>query len=314
MAIGVSFLCSILEAVIISVTPSYLESLKDSNPKAYNQLTPLVENIEKPLASILTINTFAHTIGAAGAGAQAQRLFSNEWITVFSFVLTLGILFFSEIIPKSMGVHYWRSLSLFAAKILPSMIIITYPLVYLSELISKLISGEGHEKITREEVKGIVEIGLRDEVLELSEYQFLTKLLDFKNLTASDVMTRSKDVVGLEYELSSKESSVRVIDISYSRLPVFGMNRDDIRGYVLKNELLKIVAKDEEIRLDHLVKQMLIVPIYEPIKTLFFRLLERKEHICAVVDDYGNFVGIITLENIIEALLGLDIIDEFDRE
>lgn len=314
LAIGFSFICSILEAVIISVTPNYLESLKETNPKLCKSLTPLKENIERSLASILTINTFAHTIGAAGAGAQAQKLFSNHWVTAFSIFLTLAILFLSEIIPKSIGVHYWKFISPFAAKVLPPMIIMTYPLVYISEIISRAISGKGYEKISRAEVQAIVEIGLRDGVLEKSEYKLIKKLMEFKHITAVEIMTEIKDVIGLKYDMPSKESSTKVINIIYSRLPIFGQDQDDIRGYVLKNELLKVVAKDQEIILESHIKRMLIVPKYVRIKTLFFRLLERKEHICAVVDDYGNFVGIVTLEDIIEALLGLEIIDEFDIE
>jgi len=146
LAIGISFLCSILEAIILSVTPNYLVSIKEANPEQFHKLNPLRDSIEKPLASILTINTFAHTIGAAGAGAQAQVAFGNEWFTTFSILLTLGILFFSEIIPKSIGANYWKSLIPFAAKMLPPMIILTYPLVYISEYISRIFSTKGAEK------------------------------------------------------------------------------------------------------------------------------------------------------------------------
>ncbi|OIQ17167.1 MAG: hypothetical protein BM556_13215 [Bacteriovorax sp. MedPE-SWde] len=314
LAIGISFICSILEAVILSVTPNYLESIRSTRPKEFQDLNPLRANIERPLASILTINTFAHTIGAAGAGAQAQEVFGNKWITVFSIILTLGILFFSEIIPKSIGANYWKSLTPFASKILPPMIIITYPLVITSEYLTKFLFPKELEKTSRSEIQAIVELGLRDGALELSEYNLLKQLMEFKHITAVEVMTKSENVIGLEANMTSKEISDKVVKIHNSRLLVFGVHHDDLKGYVLKSELLNEIALKKEVDLHELSKPILIVPTYVRLKTLFFRLLERKEHICAVVDDYGTFVGIVTLENIIEALLGLDIIDEFDKD
>lgn len=314
LAIGVSFLCSILEAVILSISPNYLESLREINPRQFKRLSPLRKNIERPLASILTINTFAHTIGAAGAGGQAQKVFGNEWITIFSIILTVGILLLSEIIPKSIGAMYWKPLSYFAAKILPPMIIITYPLVYISELISRLFTGGSIEKVTQEEIKAIVKTGFRDGVLEESEYKIIKKMMEFKNLKTSDVMTKINDVFSISINLSHEDYSREVINTHFSRLPVFGIDKNDIKGYVLKNELLKVVAKDEKLIINNFLNPMLIVPSYLKTKTLFLRLIERKEHISAIVDDYGRFIGIVTLEDIIEALLGVEIIDEFDIE
>jgi len=314
LAIGISFLCSILEAIILSMTPNYLVSIKNTNPEVFKKLNPLRENVEKPLASILTINTFAHTIGAAGAGAQAQHIFGNEWITLFSILLTLAILFFSEIIPKSIGANYWKNLTPFAAKALPPMIFFTYPLVYVSEIISKFFSSKEFEKVSRDELKAFVEIGLRDGALDLSEYNILKQLMNFKQVTAEEVMTKADQVVSLNISMKPNDISNKLIDINFSRLPIFGVHHNDIKGYILKNELLNELAYHHELSLKELTKPILIVPNYVRLKTLFFRLLERKEHVCAVVDDYGSFVGIVTLENILEALLGLDIIDEFDKE
>jgi CBS domain containing-hemolysin-like protein len=296
------------------MTPNYLESIKDVSPKLFQTLNPLRENIEKPLASILTINTFAHTIGAAGAGAQAQYIFGNEWISIFSILLTLAILFFSEIIPKSIGANYWKSLTPFASALLPPMIFITFPVVYISGVISKVFSSKGPEKISRAEIKSIVKIGLRDGALELGEYNILKQLMEFKDIKAIEVMTKTKFVISLNMNMTSSELSDQIVNIKNSRLPIYGVNHNDIKGYILRSELLNELALKKEIRLHRLLKPILIVPTYVYLKTLFFRLLERKEHICAVVDDYGTFVGIVTLENIIEALLGLEIIDEFDNE
>lgn len=314
LSIGVSFICSILEAVILSITPNYLETVKSKDPVIYRQLRPLREEVEKPLASILTINTFAHTIGAAGAGAQAQAVFGNEWFTVFSIVLTFGILILSEIIPKSIGAHYWKQLAPTASKILPPMIYITYPVVYMSDLIARFFKGDGLVKTSRDEIKAIVEMGLRDGAIEVTEYRILKKLMEFRNLKSEDILTHKSKVTGIFLEDEKTFDKETLLNISYSRLPVFGSGFEDIKGYLLKGELLVTLAKQGKLDPESVVKPMLIVPSYIPVKTVFFRLLDRKEHMCAVVDDFGVFMGIITLENILEALLGVDIVDEFDPE
>ena len=307
-----SFLCSILEAVILSVSPNYIESLKHKDPRLYKKLNPMRKNIEKPLASILTINTFAHTIGAAGAGAQAQEVFGSQWIGVFSFVLTLLILFLSEIIPKSIGATYWKNLLKFSAKILPIMIITTYPLVYISELLSKLFD-KTEDKTSREEITAIVDIGFKEGTLKEKEHQILSNSLSFKDKKATNIITLAEDVVGINNNLKGQELLLAIAQISYSRIPVFGFNRDDVKGYILKNDILSQFAQNKKIEIQSVYKPMLIVTDETTIEEVFRRVIERKEHICSVIDKEGRFLGIITLENILEELLGFDIIDEFDQ-
>ncbi|MCK5884397.1 MAG: DUF21 domain-containing protein [Bacteriovoracaceae bacterium] len=312
LAIGISFICSILEAVVLSISPSHLQSLKTTNPKQFNSLKPLRSNIERPLASILTLNTIAHTIGAAGAGAQAQLLFGNEFITAFSIILTVAILLLSEIIPKSIGARYWKVLLGLSIYILPKMIILTYPFVFISMSLSKLINQNGEEKISREEVNAIAELAFEGGELEEDEYKILLKLMAFKDLKAKDIIIEVSNVKYLSSDMTFVEACEVALKQNYSRLPVYGVNCDDIHGYILRSQLLSILAKDKTIDLDSLTTPILIVPSDAKIKTMFFKLLSRHEHIAAVVDEYGSFIGIVTLEDIIEALLGVSIIDELD--
>ena len=314
LSILVSFLCSLLEAVILSVTPSYLSSLKQSNPKLYEQARYLKEDIEKPLASILTFNTIAHTIGAAGAGAEAQKLWGNEFLAIFSAILTFGILFFSEIIPKSIGAKSWKKLLPISAKILKPMILISLPIVWMSERISNFIKGDQISSITREEVEAIAEIGFSDGIIHKRELQNLKALIKFEKLQLTDILKSSDKIAGLFLNQNLEEAIDEIRTNTYSRLIAFGVNRDDIKGYIMRKDLLQAYISKEEIDLKEITKKILILPHTTSGQELLERLLESKSHISVVIDDNGSFLGIVTLEDLIERLLGLQIEDEFDQE
>lgn len=312
IAIGVSFLCSILEAVILSLTPGYLESLKTNSPAVYKRLRPLRENIERPLAAILSLNTVAHTIGATGAGAKAQELFGNEWFTLFSVLLTLGILIFSEIIPKSIGARYWKALAPFSARVLPFLVTITLPLVWASEKLSKALKGGEEDKITRDEFSAMAEIGLKDGAIFKEEYDTFKSLLTFPNkpihtivkLMEHAVVVRAYHSIDEVFELSEREK--------YSRYPVIGDHKDDVRGYILRTTVLSALAKGEKKSIEDLTMPMLHVTEDIPIREVFTKLIKRQEHMAGIIREDSTFVGVVTLEDIIETILGLDIKDETD--
>jgi len=314
LAIGVSFLCSILEAVILSISPGYLESLRHQSPATFNRLKPLRENIERPLAAILSLNTVAHTVGATGAGAKAQELFGNEWFTLFSVLLTLGILIFSEIIPKSIGARYWKSLADFSSRILPVLVKVTLPLVWVSEKISLALKGDEEERITRDEFSAMAEIGLKDGAIQKEEYQTFKSLLSFPNKPIVDIVKLMENAVTVRAYHSIQEIFEICERERYSRYPVIGDHKDDVRGYILRTTVLSSIAKGEAPTIEDMTVPMLHVTEDRPIREVFSKLIQRQEHMVGIIKEDSSFIGVVTLEDIIETILGLDIKDETDED
>ena len=314
LAIGVSFLCSVLEAVLLSVTPAYVGNLQATRPAAAERLKGLKSDVERPLAAILSLNTVAHTIGAAGAGAQAAAVFGSASLGVFSAILTLGILVLSEIIPKTLGAVYWRGLAPVVSRILPLLIWVTLPLVWLSQGLTKLLArGEKEGSVSREEIAALAQIGHEEGVFDASESRILSSLLKFNALHTRDVMTPRTVVVA--HDETTPLAQIAEADRRFSRLPVYAGDRDHVTGYVLRDEVLEAVAAGRgdapasSIRRDVLtVEEGLALP------ELFERFLERKEHLALVVGPYGGTAGVVTVEDVVETMLGLEIVDEADRE
>jgi CBS domain containing-hemolysin-like protein len=314
LALGVSFLCSVLEAVLLSVTPSYVAALQEQEDNTGERLEKLKRNIDRPLASILSLNTIAHTVGAAGAGAQAQKVFGDTAIAIFSAVLTLAILVLSEIIPKTLGANYWRGLAPWAARILVPLIGVMYPFVLLSNVITKMISPTKRaHTVSREEFTALADIGTKEGVFEEEESRILRNLLRFKSLRVKDIMT-PRTVVLASPEVRSVEKFFEgKPNPRFSRIPVYGENRDDITGYVLKHDLLLELAHSRgDTELAKLRRDLLVVPELLSLRELFERLIETQEHLALVVDEYGGMAGIVTMEDLVETLLGLEIVDEVD--
>lgn len=315
LAIGVSFLCSILEAVLLSITPSYIAMTEQKNKKTGMLLRELKKDIDRPLAAILSLNTIAHTIGAAGVGAQAQIVFGNAYVTITSIILTLLILVVSEIIPKTLGATYWKALSVFTAKTTKFLIILTYPLVLLSKGITRVLSSGVHRPaISREEIGAMAELGHKEGIFEEEESNIFRNLIRFNSLRVKDIMTPRIVVVKFQEEMTLNEVLENIEELRVSRLPVYGENEEDIQGYVLKNDLyLELWKNNGDKKLKDLKRDVLIVPEINSIKQLFERLLESQEHIAVVVDEYGGFSGVVTMEDVVETLLGMEIVDEIDE-
>lgn len=314
LAIGVSFLCSVMEAVLLSVTPAYIGALDEDNPTAAARLKALKTDVDRPLAAILTLNTVAHTIGAAGAGAEAAAYFGNAYVGVFSAVLTLGILILSEIIPKTLGAVYWRGLAPLVSRVLGvTVLVLKYTgLIWLSQVITKLIAGGKREnQVSREELAALATLGAEEGVFNPQESRILQSLLRFNELVARDVMTPRTVMVAF-----SNTKPVRAItnaQLRFSRFPVFEGNRDHVTGYALRSDILRTVAEDRgDTPVGEIQRDVLTVPETLPLPRLFERLLERKEHLALVVDEYGGTQGLATMEDVVETLLGLEIVDEAD--
>lgn len=314
LAIGVSFLCSILEAVLLSISPSYVAVLEREGHKSGVLLRELKQDIDRPLSAILSLNTVAHTVGAAGVGAQAQVVFGNAYVSLTSALLTLAILIFSEIIPKTLGATYWKKLSGFAARTTKMLIIITYPLVVLSKWITRWLSSDDKQPtVSREEFSAMAELGFEEGVFEEGESNIFKNLIRFRSLKVKDIMTPRIVVVKFQEGLAIKDILSNKEELRVSRMPVYGENEEDITGYILKNDLYYNLSEgNDDMLLKDIKREVLILPETISLKTLFERLLEKQEHIAVVVDEYGGFSGVVTMEDVVETLLGMEIVDEID--
>jgi CBS domain containing-hemolysin-like protein len=314
IAVGASFLCSILEAVLLSVSPSYLGALREKNPKLGAKLKDLQDNIDRPLAAILTLNTIAHTIGAAGAGAQAARVFGDASITIFSIVLTLIILFASEIIPKTLGATYWKSLIPFVTRVLPPLILILSPLVWVSEKLSKLVSGgKPAAQVTREEIAALADVGREQGVVGEQHSRIVRNLLQMHAVTVEDIMTPRTVVYALDETTSVGEVMKTIEQVPFSRLPLFENTIDNVSGIVLKNDIFAAALRGEKDRaLSDIKRGAMMVDASATLEDFFAKLLEENAHIAIVTDKFGGMEGIATMEDVMETLLGLEITDEAD--
>jgi len=314
LAIGVSFLCSILEAILLSVSESYIAVQERKNTRTGELLVRYKKDIDRPLSAILSLNTIAHTVGAAGVGAQAQLVFGNEYVSISSAILTLLILVLSEIIPKTLGATYWKTLAPVAARTLRLLMVVLYPFVLLSQGITRLLSrSESPPSFSREEFSALAERGVEEGVFEEEESKIFKNLIRFNSLRVQDIMTPRIVVTYYNQERTIEEIADDLAEMRFSRLPLFGENEDNITGYVLKNDLLVHMARGElQKKLKELKREILVVPENASLKMLFERLLEQQDHIAIVVDEYGGFSGVVTMEDLVETLLGMEIIDEVD--
>ena len=317
LALSVSFLCSVLEAVLLSITPSYIETISQKKDKQGNHLRELKENIDKPLSAILTLNTIAHTIGAAGVGAQAGALMGeNYWsLAVVPSVMTLLILILSEIIPKSLGANYWRQLAPFATTTLNFLVKALYPFVILSKIITDAISKDkkGHT-ISRDEISAMADIGQKEGIFEEGESRVLKNLLKFKQVKVEEIMTPRTVVVAAQQDIPVKEIYQEESYLRFTRIPIYADNIDQVVGFVHKHDILLKVAKDEhDMPLKALSRNIMGVSEKMPVHNLYEQFIEKREHITLALDEYGGVSGVVTMEDVLETLLGIEIVDEFDH-
>ena len=316
LAIGVSFFCSIAEAVLLSIRPSYVAVLETEGKPSAKILRNLRDNLDRPLAAILTANTIAHTVGAAGVGAQATYVFGSQYIGIISGVLTLLILVFSEIIPKTLGAVYWQELAPLMGRLIHWLSIGLLPFVWLSEKLTRLLAKPGVSAFTfsRDEMSAMAKIGKEEGLLDVREHKIVTNLMKLNQLSVRDIMTPRPVIFSAVKSMSVHEYFTSHSDKPFSRIPVYEQNTDDIKGYVLKSDLLAAQARDEfDRKLEEFVRPFLILPDKVSASQVFDRLMYDKSHISLVVDEYGTVQGIVTLEDVVETLIGFEIIDEQDR-
>lgn len=318
IALFVSFLCSILEAVLLSSTPSYIESIskKDDSSNAIKILKDLKSNIDKPISSILTLNTFAHTMGAAGVGAQAQILLGTEWQAVIAFVLTLLILYVSEILPKTIGAIYWKSLLVPTAYLISFMIKITYPFVWVSGFITTYISKGKKDEInfSRDEIMAVVSLGEKEGSVHSKESVLIENLFKLKNIKIKEIMTPRSVVFALQADVTVEEAIENDKMYIHSRIPIYNESIDDIIGIVFNQTILEESVEER----DSTLLRNITFPVHKisenvPVSVLIDLFVKRKTHLFIVHDNYGQTSGVVTLEDAIETLLGVEIVDEMDE-
>lgn len=308
-----SHLCSVLEAVILSVTPSYVEARKRVGGKTGLLLHRLKKDIDRPLAAILTLNTIANTAGSSAVGWQAGVVFENVSAGVTSAVLTFLVLIFSEIIPKTLGATHWRQLVKPATWVIQTLIISLYPTVLFANRIAALIArGRPVAGVSRGEIRAIAGLGHSQGVIAEDESRMIESVISFGSLAVRDVMTPRPVVVALEESMTLEQATEA--DLRPSRIPVYQGTIDSITGYVLRFDLLLGVARGEADRsVESLRRDIYPLPDTLSLRDAFSKLLSRREHIALIVDQYGGTAGIVTVEDIVETLLGLEIVDETDR-
>lgn len=317
IALLVSFLCSILEAVLLSSTSSYIETLSNkSSPKTVSLLMNLKANIDRPISSILILNTFAHTMGAAGVGAQAQLLYGEEYQTVIAFVLTLFILYFSEIIPKTIGALYWKKLLVPSAYIIDFFIKVSYPLVVISAFITNFLSKgkEKNSQYSRDEIMAVISIGEKEGSILAKESNLIDNLFKLKEIKTKDIMTPRSVVFALEANTKIGDAIEEDSMYIHSRIPVFEESIDNIIGVVFNQTILE---ESNEERDDALLSSI-VQPVHSvseniPVSMLIDMFVKRKTHLFIVHDSFGQTSGVVTLEDAIETLLGVEIVDEMDE-
>lgn len=314
LALFVSFLCSIMESVLLSTPQSFLIVKQDKGNHWAKSFIELKLNIDKPLSAILSLNTVAHTIGAAGVGAQAVKVFGEASFGIVSAILTILILVLTEIIPKTIGSRYWRHLSMISYFTIKTMIIITYPLVIMSAFITRLISSNENEQTTsREEIAALASIGADEGLFSEKENKIIQNILKLKNIKVTKILTPRVVVAVADENLLLQEFLENKDYLKFSRIPIYSGKNENITGYVFRQQVFENLAEDKHhLKLKDIKREILVFPDAMMLFSLWEKLLEKKEHIALIVDEYGGVDGIVTMEDVIETLLGLEIVDEKD--
>ena len=326
-SIAFSFLCSIMEAVLLSITPTYVQAKKQEGGTTGELLVRFKDELNEPLTAILSLNTIAHTVGAILVGASTGAAFGEggflllgfeiSYELIVSVVMTLAILIFSEIIPKNLGATYWKQLAPFTAKTLNILVkIFTWTgFIWISNQIDKLLKGDNvhGSALTRTEFAAMAEVQTEAGELKEEEGRILRNLLNFETLTVHDVMTPRTVVVGAWGSMTIRAFYEKFDASPFSRYPIYGENRDQVQGYVLKDMVYKAIIDGHDNQpVSTLVRELLIVPQITSLHKLIDLMLERREPIALVVDEFGGMEGIVTMEDAMETLLGLEIMDEMD--
>ena len=312
-AMAISFLCSLLESVLLTTPISYISMKEEEGDRNAILFAKLKDNPDRPLTAILSLNPIANTVGAAGVGQEATLLFGSEWFGLVSAIMTLLILIFSEIIPKTIGSYHWKRLT-WLSRIMKGLMLLMYPVVWLVEKVRTPIAGdEPDNSISREEVSAMANMGEEEGVIDNSENKVIQNIMKLDDIKAYDVMT-PRVVAAIAPENMTLKQFYKQEELSHnSRIPVYADSPEFITGYILRYDVLENLAEDKfDTRLRSIKRKIAAFHEETTVSDIWESLLKTKDQIALIIDDYGCFQGIITLEDIIETILGMEIIDEND--
>ena len=315
ISIVLSALCSTLEATLLSTPLSYITGLEEQGVKGASRLKRLKQHPDRPISAILCLNTIANTVGASIVGSLVYEVYGDALVGVFSTIFTFAILILSEIIPKTIGTSYWRSLAIPASVIVNGMIFIMFPLVWILEKFTSIISSKSNQiSVSREDISAMVSVATEEEVIEKEEKKMIQNLLKLDEITAHEIMTPSAVV-----EMAESHMSIRDFydseDLTHSRIPVYDEENDEyVIGYVLRQEILEKMAEDNfALPLKEITRPIMNFKEEDTVSDIWEKMLEKKEHISVILDEYGSVRGIVTMEDVIETMLGHEIVDETDE-
>lgn len=313
IGLAISFLCSILEAVLLSLTHSYVGVLYERGERAGVILTRMRERIDEPIAAILTLNTIAHTVGAAMGGALALRVFGSQWIALFSAVLTLAILVLSEIVPKTLGATYWKRLATPTAYVLQFMVLAMKPILIPLNQLNRLLMPRGARgpTVSRAELEVLAEIGRKEGTIDPEEFQVLTNVMNLSEVRAGDVMTPRTSIVGVAVTSSLDDAIEVMVQHGHMRLPVYGETLDDVQGVLLARDALRASRREPGATVAAVMRPVHFVPETKPVEDLIREMRSERINMAIVIDEFGGTSGLVTLEDLIEEIVG-EIHDEHE--
>lgn len=322
ISIVFSFLCSVWEAVLLSITPSYINVQKQEGTQLGKDLEAFKEDIDRPLSAILTLNTIAHTAGAIGVGAQAAAIFGDDtigstpisWETIVAVVMTLAILVGSEIIPKTLGANNWKSWAPFTVKSLKVLMFILKPLVWMSQLITKYLKKDKEKSVlSRVDFMAMTRAGEESGVLAANESEIIKNLLRFDRIPVRSIMTPRTVAVMAKQSQTVKEFYDSHHTLRFSRIPIYEKSRDEVTGLILKDDVLDhMIQGHQDWPLAKIKKDILAIDQDKRLPQLFDALTQNRTHMAVVVDEFGGLAGLVTMEDVLETLLGMEIVDEMD--
>lgn len=310
MAISISFLCSVMEAALLSITPSYIAQLEEINPRLYRKVSVLKQDIDHPLAAILSLNTIAHTVGATGVGAQVAEIYGQAYIGIASGVMTILILVLSEILPKSIGAKYWKKLIPSMVVTLNIMMFLLKPFLWMSKLITRWFDNTDETSDIKAEIKALAKMGRDEKVIDENKYRMIANIINLQEVKVKDIMTPRIVVHLVKPDMTIKEFDKFIVSSPFSRFPIIDEKEQLFLGYIHKSSSYK--ANDDE-PVENYARPMRSYSTEAHLENVLSKMISDRNHMALVIDQYENWVGIITLEDIIETILGKEIVDETDQ-